>query len=127
MPRRRAIQEKKLQAPGWEPHETVLIRSLRAEDSDWIQDQLAELVTGDTGKNATMQMKLGTTRRLTMMRAVTSWTFTDEGGNPLLLTEQNLRGLALEDADYIYTEINKLNQPMSEEEKKASSQTANAG
>jgi hypothetical protein len=126
MSRRRTIATQQIHADWWDGHEVVVIRSLRAEDTDWVQDQLAEMVTGK-GKDASMALKLGTTKRLTTLRGVVSWTFTDELGNPQPFNEDALRMLAPEDADYIYGEINKLNQPMSEEEKKASLTNVNGG
>jgi len=128
MPRRKSITEKIIQAPHWDNNETVLIRSLREDDTEWIQDQLADVQQDATStEQGAMRLKLGTTRRLTMVRGIVSWTLCDEAGRILPKTEESLRALAPEDANFIYTEINKLNQPMSAEEKKDSSKSASDG
>lgn len=126
MPRRRTFAPKEIHANWWDAHEVVIIRPLREEDNELIQDQLTEMIAGDA-KNASMALKLGTSRRLTMLRAIQSWTLTDEHGRPLPLNEQSIKDLAPEDADYIYQEINALNAPMSEAEKKASMSSAAPG
>jgi hypothetical protein len=126
MPRRRTFAPRDIRAPWWDAHETVIIRPLREEDNELIQDQLTEMIAGDA-KNASMALKLGTSRRLTMLRAIQSWTLTDEAGRALPLNEQSIKDLAPEDADYIYSAINALNAPMSESEKKASSTPATPG
>jgi hypothetical protein len=126
MPRRRTFAPKPIQATWWDRHESVIIRPLREEDQEIVQDQLAEMVAGE-GKNASMSLKLGTSRRLTMLQAIQSWTLTDEFGNPLPLTEQSIRDLAPEDADFIHSEINALNQPMTNDEKKDFSMPAVPG
>lgn len=134
MARRRRTEDKTIRADWWESHETVLIRSLREADNEWIQDQLAESVMAAPNRResqaeqrAMMQYRLGTSRRLTMLRGIVSWTLTDELGNTLPLTEESIKDLMPEDADYIYSEINALNQPMTEDQKKRSSTNVGGG
>lgn len=128
MPRRKSITEKIIKAAHWDNNETVLIRSLREDDTEWIQDQLAEVAqSGTATQPANMKLNLGTTRRLTMLRGIVSWTLCDDAGRILPVSEESLRGLAPEDCDFIYGEINKLNQPMTQDEKKDSSKTVSDG
>jgi hypothetical protein len=121
MPRRRTVSRKQIQAPNWDAHEVVFIRSLRDGDNQDIQDALAAM---SPGEKADMKLALGTSRRLTMLHGIESWTLTNEDGSPLPLCEQSIRDLAPEDADYIYKEINDLNAPMTESEKKDSLKSA---
>lgn len=141
MARRKATQSKVIQAPHWDTHETVLIRSLTGDDFDWINDRMAVVDTTNVSAGAAdMQMKLGTAQRLTIIRGIDSWTFTDENNNPMpwpplsrnesdnlaicQQREQILKSVFPEDRLFIYNAINALNQPMSEEEKKDSSTPA---
>ena len=120
MSRRRTVSRKQIQAPHWDAHEVVFIRSLREGDTEAIQDGLAAVATGTAGAKNDMKLALGTSRRLTMLHGIESWTLTNEDASPLPLNEDSIRDLAPEDADYIYAEINALNQPMTSAEKKAS-------
>lgn len=124
MPRRRTVSRKQIHADHWEPHEVVFIRSLRDGDNQDIQDELAAMSTD--GK-ADMRLALGTSRRLTMLHGIESWTLTNEDGSPLPLNVQSIRDLAPEDADFIYAAINEINASMTDEEKKGSSTPASAG
>lgn len=117
MPRRRTVSRKQIQAPHWDAHEVVFIRSLRDGDNQDIQDELAAMSAED---RANMKLALGTSRRLTMLYGIESWTLTNEDGSPLPLSEKSLRELAPEDADFIYKAINEINAPMTEGEKKDS-------
>ena len=117
MPRRRGVTRKEVRAPHWDAHESVLIRSLREQDNETIQDELASMVGTE---NANMKLALGTTRKLTMLHGIESWTLTEEDGRPIAKSLEAIGNLAPEDADFIYAEINKLNQPMTADEKKAS-------
>jgi hypothetical protein len=118
MSRRRTVSRKEIRAPHWDAHEVVLIRSLRDGDNQDIQDALAAVATGVA--KADMKLALGTSRRLTMLYGIENWTLTNEDGSPLPLSEQSIRDLALEDAEYIYKAINEINVPMTGDEKKAS-------
>jgi hypothetical protein len=132
MPRRKQVQTKEIHAPTWDTHEVVIIRSLTGNENDWIQDRTSVIVPGESS----MQMKLGTTQRLTLVRGIESWTFTDADNKPLLwpplslheaqntaiclIREQSLAHVFPEDRLFIYNEITALGQPMTEEEKKDS-------
>ena len=83
-------------------------------------DEECAVATGTAGAKNDMKLALGTSRRLTMLHGIESWTLTNEDASPLPLNEDSIRDLAPEDADYIYAEINALNQPMTSAEKKAS-------
>lgn len=121
MSRRRSITTQTIHADHWDNHECVVIRSLNTDDEEHIQDGLASIEDGQPTMHA------GRNKRLTLQRAIVSWTFTDEQHRPLLLSEQSIRELAPEDSQYIFEQINALNTPMAAEEKKGSSTTATPG
>ena len=127
MARRKGIEQKQIQADWWDPNEIVIIRTLKESDLEWIQDSMADMVADGKKTNANMNLRIGTARRLTMLRGIASWTLTNELGNIMPLTEQALGELAQEDADFIYQAINELNQPLSEQEKKVSLTSASNG
>jgi len=122
MPRRKSLTTKTIHAEHWEPHECVVVRSLNTEDDEYIQDGLADI--DDKG---TTHIYAGRMKRLTLMRAIVSWTLTDEHGNRIDVNEQNIKNLANEDSNYIYSAINALNQPMLPDEKKDSTPPATTG
>jgi len=119
MPRRRNITTKQIHADHWDNHEAVVIRSLNTDDEEHITDGLAAI-------NAAGQPQLhtGRNKRLTLQRAIVSWTLTDEHGRPTPLNEQSIRELAPEDSQYIFNEIQAINTPMTVEEKKDSTTNA---
>ena len=148
MARRKGIQEKQIQAPHWDNGEVVIIKSLSGPDSEWIQDQLTEVAgsvqsNGKSEQEVNMKMLLGKTQRLTLLRGIVGWTFTDEQNQPLpwpalssnpasnvaifKIRDKSLAQVASEDRGYISAAINELSQPMSEEEKKASEMSAENG
>lgn len=120
--RRKSLTTKTIRADYWEPHECVVIRSLNTEDDEYIQDGLASV-----DSDGTTQIHAGRMKRLTLMRGIVSWTFTDEHGKPLDLNESNIKALASEDSNYILSAINALNAPMMPSEKKDSSTNATTG
>lgn len=122
MPRRKSLTTKTIRADYWEPHECVVIRSLNTEYDEHIQDGLASI-----DNNGNTQIHAGRIKRLTLLRGIVSWTLTDEHGKPLPLSEQNIKSLANEDSQYIFSAIQALNQPMLPSEKKESSMTATNG
>ena len=120
--RRKSISTRTIHAEHWEPHECVVVRSLNTDDDEVIQDGLVSTdILGQTSVHA------GRLKRLTLQRAIVSWTFTDEQGRPLPLSEQSIRELAPEDSMYILSAINAINQPMLPDEKKDSSTPATTG
>lgn len=113
MARRKSITTKQIQAPHWEAHEAVVIRSLNTEDEEFITDGLADIdAKGGTSLHA------GRNKRLTLQRAIVSWTLTDESGKPLDLNEATIRALATEDSQYIFEQIQAINAPLTDAEKK---------
>lgn len=132
MSRRKQVQTKQIQAPHWDTHELVIIRSLTGFDNDWIQDRSSIMTAGEVN----VKILGGTTQRLTLLRGIESWTFTDANGQPLpwpplsmreadnaaayQVREKSLDHVFTEDRSYIFSEITALGQPMSEEEKKDS-------
>lgn len=122
MSRRKSISTKQIQAPHWDPNEVVIIRSLNTEDEEYIQDGLA-----DIDANGSPSIHAGRVKRLTIARAIVSWTFTDEQNRPLPLNEDSIKGLAGEDSQYILDQVNAMNKPLSEDEKKASSTPSTTG
>jgi hypothetical protein len=136
MPRRKgsALQRtKQIHAEHWDAHEVVVIRALNGDDGEWIQDNMSEVVGNQNDPNqVTSKVLIGKAQRFTLMRGIDSWTFTDEAGNELpwpplthnesentriyRIRDKSISELAPEDRAFIATEINKLNQPMSEEE-----------
>lgn len=120
--RRKSITTKTIHADHWEPHEAVVIRSLNTDDDEQIQDGLAGIDT--TGRLVTHG---GRMKRLTIQHAIVSWTLTDEHGRPLPLDEASIRSLAQEDSTYIFNEVNALNVPMKEAEKKPSTTPSTLG
>jgi hypothetical protein len=135
MPRRKQIQNKQIQAPNWDNHEVVIIRSKTGYDEEWIQDRSTIMTAGE------MNMKIlgGTTQKLTLIRCIESWTFSDANNQPLpwpplsmreadnvaicQIREKSLEHVFPEDRTFIFNEIMALSQPMSDEEKKESSMT----
>ncbi|SRR6266851_1406330 len=139
MARRKQIQTKQIQAPNWDNHEIVIIRSKTGYDEEWVQDKSTVMTAGQMN----MQILGGTTQKLTLIRCIESWTFTDANNQPLpwpplsmreadnvaiyQIREKSLEHVFPEDRNFIFTEIGDLSQPMSEEEKKPSSLTAPIG
>lgn len=139
MPRRKQVQTRQIQAPHWDAHEVVIIRSLTGFDNDWIQDRSTVMTAGETN----MKILAGTTQRLTLLRGIESWTFTDADNRPLpwpplslresenaaayQVREESLKHVFTEDRNFIFNEINTLSQPMSEDEKKDSTMSALPG
>lgn len=139
MPRQKAVQSKTIHAEHWDNHEVVLIRGLTGYDNDWIQDQIVRQTAGTDD----MKIKVGAAQRLTLIRCIESWTFTDafdqpipwpplsqrEGDNLAIcrVREKSLEHVFPDDRLFIYNAINALNQPLSEDEKKASSMNGNPG
>lgn len=122
MPRRKSITTKQIRADHWEPHESVVIRSLNTEDEEHITDGLAGL-----DDKAQPRMYAGRNKRLTLQRGIVSWTLTDENNNPLPLNEASIKSLAQEDSQYIFNEIQALNKPLSAPEKKDSATNVTTG
>lgn len=120
--RRKSITTKSIQAPHWENHESVVIRSLNTEDEEIINDGLANVdARGNTSIHA------GRNKRLTLQRAIVSWTLTDSQGRPVPLNEDEIKALATEDSQFIFDEINALNKPMCDAQKKDLSGNATSG
>lgn len=131
MPRRKTFGTHQIHAEWWDAHEFVVIRELNAEDIEWLQDEATSLIADSKAKNdGKVDVKLlnGTQRRLTLVRGIVSWTFTDAHNNPMPMPAytdnpkviaqrlQSLRSLAPEDAQYIYEQLDKINQPMTAQE-----------
>jgi hypothetical protein len=139
MSRRKQVETKQIQAPYWDTHEIVIVKSLTGFDNDWIQDRSTVMTAGETN----MRILAGTTQRLTLLRGIESWTLTDANNQPLpwpplsmreaenaaayQIREKSLDHVFTEDRSYIFGEINALGQPMTEEEKKGSSTSVTTG
>jgi hypothetical protein len=135
MPRRKTFGTHEIHADWWDNHELVIIKDLTSEDDDWISDKTSTMTVGE----ADMSMKWGTTRRLTLIRGIESWTFTDDHNrsipfppfknDPKVIAARTeaLAGLASEDSNFIYGELNKRNQPMSEVEQEKLLTSASPG
>lgn len=115
MPRIKSIRTKQIHAEHWEPHETVVIRSLNTDDEEYITDSLAGI-----DERGNPRLYAGRNKRLTLQRGIVSWTLTDEQNRPLPFNEQSIRGLHPIDSQYIFEQINALNQPLTDDEKKDS-------
>jgi hypothetical protein len=130
--RLRRVGQREIRQEHWESHEKVLIKGFTSADTQWVQDA-AMLLKGDSVENAELRVLAGTSQLCTLIRGIVSWTLTDEMGIglpwPVLfdsqgnIIQQNLeirkKALATlmpDDAQFIYDEIGKLNQPMSKEE-----------
>lgn len=127
MPRKRTFGTHEIHAPWWDPHEIVIIREFNSDDDDWITDQAASMEAGSSD----MKWAQGTVRRMTLVRGIVSWTFTDERNVPMpwpalsrdedpakvyKMRDQILRTLDPKDSAFIYGEVNKRNQAMTSEE-----------
>lgn len=139
MARRKQVATKQIQAPNWDTHEIVIIRSKTGYDEEWIQDRSTSMTAGQ------MDMRIlgGTSQKLTLIRCIESWTFTDANNQPLpwpplsmreadnvaicQIREKSLEHVFSEDRLFIFNEITTLSQPMSEEEKKGSSLNVSPG
>jgi hypothetical protein len=139
MPRRKQVDTKQIQAPNWDNYEIVIIRSKTGYDEEWIQDRSTAMTAGQ------MDMRIlgGTSQKLTLIRCIESWTFTDENNQPLpwpplsmreadniaiyQIREQSLAYVFPEDRNYIFNEITELSKPMTKEEKKGSSMSVSPG
>ena len=119
MPRRRNITTSQVHSPHWDNHEAVVIRSLNTDDEEFINDQIA-----DVDENGKVKLRTGRSKRLTLQRAIVSWTLTDEHERPLPLNEQSIRDLAPEDSQYIFEQVQALNKPLTNAEKKDSTTNA---
>ncbi len=119
MPRRRNITTKQIHADHWDNHEAVVIRSLNTDDEEHITDGLAGI-----DPSGQPRVYAGRNKRLTLQRAIVSWTLTDEHGKPTPLSEDSIRELAPEDSQYIFEEIQALNKPLTDAEKKESTKNA---
>lgn len=139
MSRRKQVQTKQIQAPNWDTYEIVVIRSKTGYDEEWIQDRSTTMVAGELN----MKILGGTTQKLTLIRCIESWTFTDANNQPLPwpplsmreaenlaichIREKSLEHVFPEDRNFIFKEIDALSQPMSEEEKKGSTMQSSPG
>lgn len=121
MPRIKEISTKSIQAPHWDPHETVVIRSQNTDDEEFINDQIA-----DVGEDGKVKLRTGRNKRLTLQRCIVSWTLTDSHGKPLPLDEQSIRDLHPSDSQYIFDEIQKHNKPLTTIEKKDATKSASS-
>jgi hypothetical protein len=119
MSRRKSISTKQIKADHWDNNEIVVIRSLNTDDEENITDSLAGI-----DASGQPRMYAGRNKRLTLQRGIVSWTFTDEQGVPLPLSELSIRGLAPVDSQFIYDQIQALNAPLTDAEKNASSTSA---
>jgi hypothetical protein len=120
--RRKSIAQQQIQASHWDPNEVVVIRSLTTEDEEAIANGLTEL-----SKDGQMHIHAGRSKRLTLLRAIVSWTLTDEAGRPLPLNETSIRNLDAADSQFILDAIHAFNKPMDAAEKKGSSTNATPG
>lgn len=136
MARRKQIQNKQIQEPNWDNHEIVIIRSKTGFDEEWIQDRSTSMIPGQMSMN----ILSGTSQKLTLIRCIESWTFTDANNQPLpwpplslreaenaaiyQIREKSLEHVFPEDRAFIFNEITALSQPMSEEEKNESGTSA---
>lgn len=141
MPRRKLGTFAIPPAAWWDQSERVVIRDLNTADEEWIQDQMATMSAERSQQSqAEMQMHLGTVRRLTLMRAIEDWTLVDpethqpipmpryaEDPRTIAIRNQSLSSLPPEDTAYIYEQINKRNQPMTEAEQSAFLTPATSG
>lgn len=139
MSRRKQVQTKQIQAPHWDTHEIVIIRSKTGFDDEWIQDRSTTMIAGQMD----MQILGGTSLKNTLSRCIETWTFTNASGQPLpwpplsmreadnaavyQIREQSLEHVFPEDRAFIFGEIAALSQPMTEEEKKDSSMNVPPG
>lgn len=139
MSRRKQIQTKQIQGPGWDNHEIVIIRSKTGFDEQWIQDRSSTMIAGQM----TITILGGTAQALTLERCIEEWTLTDannqripwpplsmheaENAAAYQVRERSLEHIFPEDRNFIFNEINALSQPMTEEEKKSSSMNVAPG
>src|SRR5215469_10419386 len=84
MARRRRFGQVTVRQPHWEQHETVTIQGLCEADTEWVQD-MAVMLKNNPMIQAQPELHVlsGTSRRATMIRAVISWTLTDDHGQPM--------------------------------------------
>lgn len=141
MARRKQVSTKQIQAPHWDPNEIVIIRSKTGYDDEWINDQSATMTAGEA--DSVMKILGGTSQKLTLIRCIESWTFTDVNNQPLpwpplsmreadnvaicQIRAKSLEHVFPEDRTFIFGEINAISQPMTEEEKKGSEKHAPTG
>jgi hypothetical protein len=121
MSRIKSITTKQIHADHWDNHECAIIRSMNTDDEECINDQIA-----DVDAEGKVKLRTGRNKRLTLQRAIVSWTLTDEHGKPLPLNEQSIRELHPSDSQYIFDEIQKHNKPLTNDEKKDSTTNVSA-
>ncbi len=122
MPRIKSPITKQIRAAHWDPHETVLIRSLTTGDEEYVTNNLSSF--DSSGKVITYA---GRSKILTIQRGIVSWTLTNESGQRLEVTEAEIRNLAPDDSQFILDEINAISKALSVDEKKASTMPATPG
>lgn len=145
MARRRRFGQRTIRQDYWEAHETVTIQGMTEADTEWVQDMAVMLKNNPAIQSEPeLHVLSGSSRRATMIRAIVSWTLTDEHGQGLpwpplfdgqgnviaanlAMRSKMIGTLAPEDAAFIEAEINKLNQPMSKEEQETFLQTVAPG
>lgn len=118
MPRRRTDEVAQIQAPWWESHEVVIIRT-RMTHADQ-KKMYANIISArmEAGQqDLTMQFQLIEVQGAMVRTMVREWTLTDSSGKRLPLSEEAIDGLAAEDVEYIAEEIGKHNPAMSPEDR----------
>lgn len=108
-----------LHADWWEPHEVAVVRyRVKGADEEWVKNRqlLIEQENdrrfargGIQREDSTTRIKnqTGAIRRLWVQRMLVSWTFTDDNGRPVRITDESMGELLQEYIDYIYEEIMK--------------------
>lgn len=141
--RRRRVAQREIRQDYWEPHEKVLVKGFTAAEQQWVQDA-SMLLKSDDPAHPELRVLAGTSQLCSLIRGIVSWTLTDETGvglpwppltdnqgniisQNLEMRKQVLATLMPEDAEFIFNEISKLNQPMSKEEQEAFLAPAPAG
>lgn len=110
-----------INAPWWLNHSHVLIREdMLAEDSAWIANQSTRLVGAGTA-NPQIEFQAGNTNIFLVKRMVVQGIVAVKRANDRVKTvhlPQEAEKLLSQDLDYIVAQINKHNQPMTEDEQR---------
>lgn len=106
-------------AKWWLAHSTVLVREdLLAEDSEWIGNQSTQVINPGT-PFARIEARLGSANLLLVKRMVVQGVVAVRRANDRIKTvnlPQDAHKLLAADLDYIASQIQELNKPMTEEE-----------
>lgn len=113
-------------APWWLNHSTVIAKADRtAADDAWIQKNLMRVNVNGSGSNATPEMKMGDKdfnilliERLVQPGSVVA-VKRSQGRTKTVNLPSEAGSLLITDLAYIVSELNKLNEPIMDEEQQA--------